>query len=1546
MTTAERLASFEIIKRLGAGGMAEVFLAKKLGAEGTFKLLVLKRIHPAHSRSRRFRAMFVEEAHLATRLNHPNIVQVYEFIDHGEEGLLLAMEYVEGYDLGRLMSVARQKGTRIPSWVGAYIVAEAAKGLHYAHERRDEGGSPLAIVHRDVSPQNILLSIEGAVKIADFGIASANLFREEPGTLKGKFGYMSPEQARGERVDRRSDIYGLGVVLYEVLALRSPYAKKGEPLVKPPDDELLDAVKNGRFEPPSAHVTEIPSELESIVLRAMSLDREDRFQTARDMSGAIGRALLAKQEFVDASNIEHVLTMLLGKSSVMPSAPPASEAAQQTLAAIPQKRAPTIGVNGLDDDGRLEKRRPREVRHVAVLAMRLEGLADLEAAVGGGLAFKRACENLRATLDHIAYKRGARWIWDDEGRHELPELTTGIVGLLGNPSRAAFDAASLAVDVHEALAGASEDLFAGAQNPGRTPLGWTAQPSQLPKRVTAGIGIVRGIAAGERDVQGHLVDHVLQEPVSYLADRLGRRTPLGRTWVAGGLYRLVRRDFRWGDAPTLELDDADMRGIPRTMRTYALLRPLTREERAVEMALAPNDLVGRDAEKADLHAAYHRAVTPISPGLEGPDRTSSMPPLSGLGIGRSVAPKGRLISRAIIGEMGIGKTALVATFLSELPRDTRILSIECSPVKSEIPLAVLCDLLREATGVGLDHSLDEASAVFRGLLGQVSLKTHSTERLVTRLAEVATGKQVQGAAEEEGGHYRRDVLLLGVRYLLGALALEQPLVIVVDGLSWADRASLELVHELLKRDESLAILVVLVTRPDERVMQFVEGLVRIELPGLSAEEQVRLVEARLGVRDGVAAVCAELLPRVAGNPFFLLEMVDALLERGTLEIVERADGRHELRRNERVADRAEALPSTLEQLIGDRIRELPSAEHDVVDWLAVAGGPLLEADILALTRTENDEAMTRLCARGLCDRKQGVVDFRHPLARDVAYLALDAGSRVRMHRLLGEHLATTPLAQGLSAAIVARHLVRGEAATHAAELYLEAASAARNTNQSQLAQRYYLRSLSLLPSEDRRRLNAHEALEAIYRYLGRRRERRLHLAALRKLARREGQAKWAAQALIRTARLELDEGVLARGLPIAQRAADIARMAKNAPLEVEALTVLSEILRDLGDTQGAIAACERAIEVSEGRRVQPRLHAEVLRAKGVLLRYVGRVEEAVKYYVEALAIFRAVGARRSEARVMTSLAFAMFVLERFEEVIPIGLESVKIDLSIGGRFQIAKTLSNVGQAFARLGDLSRGLSFLRRAREAHERYADQDSRADTLLSTAGILIEAGDVDAAHTLAGDAGALVAVTGSVYDLVNERIIRASLARLAGDAQTAIAHALDARQTAEAQGLMSFHIYATAVEAAARVDAGEHHTGVLLARTAFGAIETCGGSEYGLEVRALCCEAIRRGSPSTADDAYQRAATHVRKVAGYIRDRDLKRSFLRRSIVERILVEAGISPLDLLGATPAPPPPAETEMPALSTSPAATSSPPPSYASRSSVPPSVDGNFSEPQ
>ncbi len=1507
-----QLADFEILHRLGAGGMAEVFLAKKRGAEGTFKLLVVKRILPAFGASRRFRTMFVEEAQLATRLNHPNIVQVYEFSDHGDEGLVLSMEHVDGFDLGKLMSSAKQKGAKIPPLVCAFIVSEAAKGLHYAHERKDEGGMPLAIVHRDVSPQNILLSHEGVVKIADFGIATANLFREETGVLKGKFGYMSPEQARGEKVDRRSDIYALGVVFYEMLTLRSPYGKLD-------DDALLEAVKNGSFEPPSAHVPEVPPELEAIVMRALSRSASDRFQTARDMAGAIARVLLAKQELVDNASVEATLAHLLGRDLVLQSSPPPGDAQPQTMAAVPLARS-NAGESAAEQGTSPHAAAPRvvrEVRHIAVVTLRINGVEALGAALGAAAA-QRSALGIRTILDEIAYKRHAVWSWEsphmggprsgEAGQGASPLGTArAIVGLLDNPSRAPAEAASLAIDVHEALAGASEDL---------------------PVPLSAAIGIVRGIATGERDGVGHLIHHILQEPANFLADQVGSRAPFGATWVAGGVYRLVRRDFRWSDAPAIDIEDAGSREVPRQMRLYRLLRPLTREERLDEMAFAPSDLVGRDAEKADLHAAFHRSLSVELGGDEAQAaRQSDLPPArqseQAMGSSRGAAsiapqasqpsasrpPRGELSARVITGEMGIGKTALVSAFLAELPPGTRALQVECSPVKNELPLSIVCDLLRIVTELGLDDTLEAATAKIQALLGTQS-RSSQAPRVVARLAELVTGKQREHG-DEDAAAYGRDLVLAGARSLLASLARSGPLVIVVDGLQWADRASLEILHELLRVPSTLPILALLVTRPDEHVAPYIEGLVRIELRGLSAEEQMRLVEARLGVREGVAAVCGELVPRVAGNPFFLLEMIDALLERGTLEIVERGgfggakagpdqepvSGRGQLAlvRHERPSDRAEALPSTLEQLIGDHLRELPSAEHDVVDWLAVAGGPLQKDTLLSLTRLADDEAITRLCARGLCDRKGSAIDFRHPLARDVAYLALDPANRARMHRLLGEHLAETPLSHGLSAAIVARHLARGEAPSAAAELYLEAASAARAGHQAPLAQRYFQRALTLLPAGDGRRMIAHEALEAIYRHLGRRRERKNHLVSMRRLARESGQARWAALALVRTARLDLDEGYLARGLPVAQRAAEVTHFAKQPALEVEALTILSEILRELGDIQGAIDACERALQVAEAGGLPGRARAEVLRSKGVLLRYGGRVGEAVEAYAEAIAVFKAVGARRAEARAMNSLAFAMFVLERFEDAIAVGLGSVSIDLAIGGRFQIAKTLSNIGQAYARLGDLPRGLAYLKRARDAHERYGDQDSRADTLLSTAEVLLESGDVDAAHTLAGDAGALIAVTGSGYDLSHERVLRALLARAGGDAEAAIPLANECRRLTESQGLVSYNAYATALEGISRVDLGEVHSGVLLARTALASVESV-PSEYSLEVRALCCEALRKGAPPSGREACQRTVEHVRRVFGYVRDPRLSALFLRRPVVERILAEARASGVEI--------------------------------------------------
>jgi len=272
MTSPGRLGDFEVLRRIGTGGMAEIFLATKRGAKGTEKRLVVKRLLPQHARSERLRTMFIHEAQLAIRLAHPNLVHVYELADDPEGGLLLAMEFVDGADLGRILTEMKRRGERLPVPVALRIVEQAARGLHYAHEYSDEGAEPLAIVHRDISPQNILVSRGGAVKVADLGVASARFVRDETGVQPGKLRYMSPEQARGEKVDRRCDVYALGVVLYELLRLTSPYGeRRGAALAR--------AVTHGKLEPPLAKAPDIPPDVLPVLAAALAPDAARRIGT-------------------------------------------------------------------------------------------------------------------------------------------------------------------------------------------------------------------------------------------------------------------------------------------------------------------------------------------------------------------------------------------------------------------------------------------------------------------------------------------------------------------------------------------------------------------------------------------------------------------------------------------------------------------------------------------------------------------------------------------------------------------------------------------------------------------------------------------------------------------------------------------------------------------------------------------------------------------------------------------------------------------------------------------------------------------------------------------------------------------------------------------------------------------------------------------------------------------------------------------------------------------------------------------------------------------
>jgi hypothetical protein len=270
---AIQFGKYQLLKKLAAGGMGQVFLARS-GQEGYEKLVVLKRILPHLVEDEEFFTMFQDEAKITMRLNHPNIAQIFEF---GEERGVhyLTMEYIAGEDVRRLSKRVATANANLPLGVIIRVIADAAAGLDYAHKARDSKGQPLGLVHRDVSPQNVLVGFDGAVKLIDFGVAKAAGRAQHTGTgiLKGKFPYMSPEQAEGLEIDARSDVFALGIVLWELLANKRLF--KGDS-----DVMTQRLVKQCQVPAPSLVERGIPTPLDSLVLKALAKKPEDRFPDA------------------------------------------------------------------------------------------------------------------------------------------------------------------------------------------------------------------------------------------------------------------------------------------------------------------------------------------------------------------------------------------------------------------------------------------------------------------------------------------------------------------------------------------------------------------------------------------------------------------------------------------------------------------------------------------------------------------------------------------------------------------------------------------------------------------------------------------------------------------------------------------------------------------------------------------------------------------------------------------------------------------------------------------------------------------------------------------------------------------------------------------------------------------------------------------------------------------------------------------------------------------------------------------------------------------
>jgi serine/threonine-protein kinase len=307
---------YRVLEKLASGGMAEVFLAESAGLEGFKKRVAIKRVLPHLSEKKRFISMFLDEARLSAHLSHSNCVQVFD-IGVGDNAYFIVMEYVDGADLKAILEALRRRKRDIAAEDAVFICIKICEGLAYAHELKDPDGKAFGVVHRDVSPPNVLITKNGEIKIVDFGLARAStqLEKSEPGIIKGKFSYLAPEAALGKDVDHRADIFAVGIILWEMLSGRRLF--QGDT-----DFATVKLVQQAIVPPITKLNPNTDASLEEILGKTLARDPAQRFQSARDLAIALNRWLFHNGKAVGSFSIaEHVQTALRDKARSRPPQP-------------------------------------------------------------------------------------------------------------------------------------------------------------------------------------------------------------------------------------------------------------------------------------------------------------------------------------------------------------------------------------------------------------------------------------------------------------------------------------------------------------------------------------------------------------------------------------------------------------------------------------------------------------------------------------------------------------------------------------------------------------------------------------------------------------------------------------------------------------------------------------------------------------------------------------------------------------------------------------------------------------------------------------------------------------------------------------------------------------------------------------------------------------------------------------------------------------------------------------------------------------------------
>jgi eukaryotic-like serine/threonine-protein kinase len=1476
----EAFGKYQLVRRLGAGGMAEVFLAREPLAQGLAKILVIKKIHPSLAETPQFRQMFEDEAKVAVNLNHPNIVQTFGYGQIGPT-YYLAMEHVEGVDLLRLLNAAVDKEARIPFGLCAYLGQQVAKALDYAHRKTDEYGEALGIVHRDISPQNILVSWDGMVKLVDFGIARARHVREEEGVVKGKFAYMSPEQASGAPVDPRSDIFATGIVLWELTCAQALFGNlKGK--------QALNAIKNAQVPRPREADPSIPDELDAIIMKCLQRKPEDRYQTARDLHRALGQfffALSGKEgKIFESGTMASFIAQVIPEGERLggPPAPrPDDEPAPHyNKDATPR---PALGKSGGDRE-RDQLLQPSERKSVVIVEGELSGLAQLRRTMGEARAREALLDFLRVT-EHVAYKHQAHPDrLDDRG-------FTYVIGLPVGTEDDAARAVELGRALIDALDGISREL---------TP------PLRLAVGLSRGTALVSRTPSGNTDAPKF--QYELLGQTAQIARRLAKEAMPGETLVGGGIFRNARTDWSFEELDAIELPaDSDTSpgsakasdswvgdvGGPARAKVYRLVGPRPRAERLADHA-GLRRLIGRDLELSTLMDTH-----------------------------RAVVEQGRARYALVLGEAGVGKASIVDTFRHKLDPTTHLI-LRCvgRPGLRDNPYAMITDLTRDLFGLS-----DEAEPreIKRRVEAAVQLLFKPTEereaRQVADALGVLLGVKVQGADELDAGE-RRHRLYAALRKLQSRLAEGRTLVVVVEDMHWADSQSFEILTALVRDPMDRPVFGVATARHDERMDHLAqsEKLTTVLVGELGQREREELVQSRFADPADARAIMREILDRAGGNPFYINEILESLVERG---ILEQADGGR-LRWVKR--DEAVIVPTTVEAVVASRLDRLPDDERDTIRRAALLGRIFRVEDLQALLGAPSPDglarALVRLSSRGIIAPASAAGDvyargpaayaFRNMITKEVAYSGLPPETRALLHSIAADRLVRGfGYRKGADDAQLANHLAASGDRPAAARALVSAATYARDNAGNADAFQLFSRALDYLPADaHQERYKVHAEREQILRGWGKRpaqlrevHHMRRHAAAIAAPA----GPRLEAEAFCRLGLLYLDVGKHAAARRELDRALELAQAARDPLVESEALRLLATLLTTIGRNAEALELAQRALAVVVGspgantEREPLQQRAQALNAVGNVHVHTGRLREAVSTYAEALVIYRRLGVRRLEASTLNNMGWVFVGLGEYEEALVHYKRSLRLAQELGDRAGIGVKLANIGQTYADLGDFERARRYLDKALEIHTALGDQPGLADALISLAQVSLREGKPAEADEQLERGLELASETRNRYQEIRA-LVYLAFCRLdrGGDPKGAFELAQSATKLAREAEIANGEVYGLCAETLSLLRANRNQEALARSTQAVALFESGRDVDSPEEVLFIHARAARAaGADSVAREALRKSHLEVQRKARRLRDPAWRARYLAAPPARDIIAEAqraGVDDADL--------------------------------------------------